>query len=47
MNQNYIFPTMITPYTKNGEVDYQKAEEYVQWYFDKGCNGVFAICQSS
>ena len=42
-----MFPTMITPYTKNGEVDYATAEKYVEWYFEKGCNGVFAICQSS
>ncbi len=42
-----IFPTMITPYKKDGTIDYETAEKYVQWYFDKGCNGVFAICQSS
>ncbi len=47
MKQYDIFPTMITPYTKTGGVDYETAEKYVQWYFDKGCNGVFAICQSS
>lgn len=47
MRQYDVFPTMITPYTKNGEVDYDTAEKYVEWYFEKGCNGVFAICQSS
>ncbi len=42
-----VFPTMITPYTGDGEVDYATAERYVEWYFEKGCSGVFAICQSS
>jgi 4-hydroxy-tetrahydrodipicolinate synthase len=42
-----IFTTMITPYTAAGEVDYQTAERYVDWYFDAGLTGIFAICQSS
>ena len=42
-----IFPTMITPFKKDGTVDYETAEKYVEWYYEKGCNGVFAICQSS
>ncbi len=46
--KNYdVFPTMITPYTKDGEIDYETAEKYVEWYYEKGCNGVFAVCQSS
>lgn len=45
---NYgAYPTMITPYTKNGEIDYEMAERYVDWYREKGCAGIFAICQSS
>lgn len=47
MKDYYVFPTMITPYKEDGSVDCETAEKYVQWYFDKGCNGVFAICQSS
>ena len=43
----YIFPTMITPYKKDGSVDYETAEKYVDWYFENGMNGIFAICQSS
>ncbi len=31
------YPTMITPYTKDGEVDYETAKKYVQWYHEKGC----------
>ena len=47
MNKYDIFPTMITPYNADGSVDYATAEKYVEWYFEKGCNGVFAVCQSS
>ena len=42
-----IFTTMITPYTKNGAVDYETAEKYVDWYFANGLSGIFAVCQSS
>lgn len=42
-----VYPTMITPYTKDGDVDYITASEYVKWYFNKGCSGVFSVCQSS
>ena len=42
-----IFTTMITPYKKNGEIDYAMAESYVDWYFENGLTGIFAICQSS
>lgn len=47
MQSHYIFPTMITPYSENGAIDYETAEKYVEWYYDRGCNGIFAICQSS
>ena len=42
-----VFPTMITPYTKDGRVDYQGVESLVEWYWKKGCDGIFAVCQSS
>ena len=42
-----IFTTMITPFTQNGEVDYDTAQRYVDWYFENGLTGIFAICQSS
>lgn len=42
-----IFTTMITPYNNDGTVDYKTAEKYVDWYFENGLNGIFAICQSS
>ncbi len=42
-----IFTTMITPYKADGSVDYQTAEKYVDWYFENGLTGIFAVCQSS
>lgn len=49
MNSNVIgtFPTMITPYEANGEVSYARAADYVRWYHEKGCHGIFSVCQSS
>ena len=43
----YIFPTMITPYKKDGSIDYDTAVKYVDWYFEAGLNGIFSVCQSS
>jgi len=42
-----IFTTMITPYHKDRTVDYDTAEKYVDWYFENGLDGIFAVCQSS
>lgn len=42
-----IFTTMITPYNADGSVDYATAEKYVDFYFENGLDGIFAICQSS
>lgn len=41
------FPTMITPYNAEGKVDYEAVEKMVEWYWNKGCGGIFASCQSS
>lgn len=41
------FTTMITPYLANGQVDDDAVRRYVEWYAQKGLNGIFAICQSS
>lgn len=41
------FPTMITPYNTDGTVDYGAVEALVEWYWKKGCDGIFASCQSS
>lgn len=42
-----VYPTMITPYQKNGEVDYAAVEALTEWYWKRGCDGIFADCQSS
>ena len=42
-----IFTTMITPFDESGKVDYETCERYVDWYFNSGLSGIFAICQSS
>lgn len=47
MNTYEVFPTMITPYCVDGSIDFETAEKYVDWYYENGCTGVFAICQSS
>lgn len=47
MNNKDIFTTMITPYKKDGTVDYETACKYVDWYYESGIDGVFAVCQSS
>lgn len=41
------FPTMITPYNADGSVDYGAVSALVEWYWKKGCEGIFASCQSS
>jgi len=42
-----IFTTMITPYLKDGKIDYDTASRYVDWYYENGLTGIFAVCQSS
>ncbi len=42
-----IMTTMITPYKADGSIDYDTAMKYVDWYFDNGLDGIFAVCQSS
>lgn len=42
-----VYPTMVTPYRKNGEIDYCAVEALVEWYWKRGCDGIFAVCQSS
>lgn len=41
------YPTMITPYTADGEIDWCAVEKLTEWYWKKGCDGIFASCQSS
>ncbi|MBR5309381.1 MAG: dihydrodipicolinate synthase family protein [Clostridia bacterium] len=41
-----IYPTMITPY-KDGKIDFDGVNKLVDWYCENGCDGIFAVCQSS
>jgi len=50
MNQEIadgVWPTMLTPFTADGEVDYEALDRLVEWYLEKGVDGLFAVCQSS
>lgn len=42
-----VWPVMLTPFTKDNEVDYPSLAELVKWYISKGIDGLFAVCQSS
>ena len=41
-----VYPTMITP-MRNGKIDEKAVRALVNWYIDNGCEGIFAVCQSS
>ena len=43
----YAFPTMVTPFCRDGSVDTGAARAMVDWYDENGCGGIFAACQSS
>ena len=34
-------------YTTGGSIDFDTAEKYVDWYYENGLDGIFAVCQSS
>jgi 4-hydroxy-tetrahydrodipicolinate synthase len=42
-----IVPVMLTPFEKNGKVDYVGLERLVEWYIAHGSDALFAVCQSS
>ncbi|MFE5318267.1 dihydrodipicolinate synthase family protein [Paenibacillus sp. NPDC056579] len=42
-----VWPTMLTPFTVSGEVDYAALEQLMEWYIGRGVQGLFAVCQSS
>lgn len=41
------WPTMVTPFTDEGEVDYSALADLIEWYIENGADGLFSICQSS
>lgn len=42
-----VWPVMLTPFTEDDRVDYGALEALVNWYFENGSDGLFAVCQSS
>lgn len=44
---NGIYPVMITPYTADNRLDLEAVDRMVEFYAAGGCQGVFAVCQSS
>jgi len=42
-----VWVTMITPFDKQGRIDYAAVKNLIEWYISKGVAGLFAICQSS
>jgi 4-hydroxy-tetrahydrodipicolinate synthase len=44
---NGVWPTMITPFNENKEIDYNVLEQFIEWLIAKGVHGLFAVCQSS
>lgn len=42
-----VWPTMITPFTPDNKPDFKAIEGLCNWYVEKGCAGIFAVCQSS
>ena len=41
------YPTMITPYNRDNTLDCGAIRALVDWYWEQGCSGIFASCQSS
>lgn len=42
-----IWPTMITPFTQEGQIDYAGVEKILDFYSRNNVSGIFGICQSS
>lgn len=42
-----MYPTIITPYLPNESIDYDALGKLIRLYAEVGCEGIFAVCQSS
>ena len=42
-----IIPVMLTPFDDQGAIDWGSLEALIEWYLEKGAEGLFAVCQSS
>lgn len=39
--------TMLVPYTPDNHIDYHALDKMVEWYVDRGCTSLFAMCHST
>lgn len=44
---NGVYPTMLTPFNENNEIEYKEVEKLISFYSESGVEGIFAVCQSS
>lgn len=44
---NGVYPTMVTPFNEQGQIDYGDVERLMDFYRRCGTEGIFAVCQSS
>lgn len=42
-----VWPVMLTPFSRENEVDQECLDQLVGWYIHQGVSGLFAVCQSS
>jgi 4-hydroxy-tetrahydrodipicolinate synthase len=42
-----IIPVMLTPFSNDGQIDYDGLERLIGWYLTHGADALFAVCQSS
>lgn len=42
-----VYPVMITPFTDENAIDWPAVDGIVEFYARMGCQGIFAVCQSS
>ncbi len=50
MNPTYpggVWPVMLTPFTEDNKIDETALKKLVDWYIERGVDGLFAVCQSS
>ncbi len=42
-----MYPTIVTPFHEDGRIDAESLERLVDHFHQAGCDGIFAVCQSS
>ncbi|NLO37811.1 MAG: hypothetical protein GX112_15870, partial [Clostridiaceae bacterium] len=42
-----LYPTIITPFTPENKIDYPSLDRLIHYQLSNGCDGLFAVCQSS